>query len=60
MTDAGSAASHRGWRPEFDDLDTILEAAEAVLYRIDVQPAVAARLRAQVPARPSRTPQRGA
>jgi hypothetical protein len=52
MTDAGSAASHRGWRPEFDDLDTILEAAEAVLYRVCVQPAVAQRLVTQVPPRP--------
>lgn len=32
MTDAGSAASHRGWQPDADALDTILDAAEAVFY----------------------------
>jgi len=60
MTDAGSAAGHRGWRPQFEDINTILDAAEAVIYRICVQPAVAERLRSQVPARPARPPRRGA
>lgn len=52
MTDAGSAASHRGWRPEFQDLDTILDAAEALVHRVCVQPEAAQRLKGLVPARP--------
>lgn len=56
MTDAGSAASHRGWQPDTDALDTILEAAEAVLHRVMVAPGNAQRLRQQVPPKPLRKP----
>ena len=56
MTDAGSAASHRGWCPDPEALNTILDAAEAVLHRVAVQPGDAQRLRAVVPARPRRRP----
>lgn len=54
MTDAGSAASHRGWQPDADDLDTILDAAEAVLHRVMVLPSNAQRLQEQVPPKPPR------
>ncbi|MBM6577024.1 hypothetical protein KCP91_11615 [Microvirga sp. SRT01] len=54
MTDAGSAAGHRGWRPDPDQLDTILDAAEALLHCVAVQPARTARLRGAVPPRPTR------
>lgn len=54
VTDAGSAAGHRGWRPEPDELDTILDAAEALLHRIAVQPGRTERLRVAVPPRPAR------
>lgn len=54
MTDAGSAASHRGWKPEVDDLDTLIDAAESVLHRVLVLTPSAERLKAQVPPRPKR------
>lgn len=54
MTDAGSAASHRGWQPSPEALDTILDASEAMLFRVAVQPARAQRLRGAVPPRPVR------
>ena len=56
MTDAGSAASHRGWQPDAGALDTILDAAEAVLYRAMVLPRNAHRLQQQVPPKPARKP----
>ena len=56
MTDAGSAASHRGWQPDADALDTILDAAEAVLHRAMVLPSNAHRLQQQVPPKPARKP----
>jgi Domain of unknown function (DUF4145) len=34
MTDAGSAAAHRGWKPEPEELDSILEATETLLQRV--------------------------
>lgn len=58
MTDAGSAASHRGWQPSPDALDTILDASEAMLFRVAVQPARAQRLRGAVPQRPVCQPRR--
>ncbi len=58
VTDAGSAAGHRGWRPEPDQLDTILDAAEALLHRVAVQPERTERLRSAVPPRPVRGPAR--
>lgn len=54
MTDAGSAASHRGWQPDPEALDTILDTAEAVLHRVVVMPDHAQRLRQQVPPKPPR------
>lgn len=52
MTDAGSAAAHRGWRPEPEHLDKILEATEALLHRLVVLGPAAAKLRETVPPRP--------
>ena len=54
VTDAGSAAGHRGWRPEPDELDTILDVAEGLLHSVAVQPARTERLRVAVPPRPQR------
>jgi hypothetical protein len=54
MTDAGSAAAHRGWRPEPEQLETILDSAEAILHRVAVMMDRAARLRESVPPRPRR------
>jgi hypothetical protein len=34
MTDAGSAAAHRGWKPDLEELDSILAATEGLLQRV--------------------------
>jgi len=54
MTDAGSASAHRGWRPNPEQLEAILDSAEAILHRITVMIPRAARLRQSVPPRPPR------
>src|SRR5690606_4361918 len=59
MTDAGSAAAHRGWRPAPEQLETILDSAEAILHRITVMTPRAARLRQSVPPRPPRRSRTG-
>jgi hypothetical protein len=56
MTDAGTAAAHRGWRPEFEQLATILDSMEAILHRISVISPKAAELQQSVPPRPRRQP----
>ncbi|WP_363321726.1 DUF4145 domain-containing protein [Sphingomonas sp.] len=59
LTDAGSAAVHRGWRPEPEQLETILVAAEDFLNRVAVMPSKIETLRQAVPPRPSRPRRRG-
>jgi Domain of unknown function (DUF4145) len=54
MTDAGSAAAHRGWRPEPEELKSILDATEGLLHRVIVLAAAAEKIRARVPPRPKR------
>lgn len=51
LTDAGSAAAHRGWKPSAEELDTMMSIIEAFLYRTFLLGEAAKRLRAQVPAR---------
>ncbi len=54
LTDAGSAATHRGWRPTTEQLATIFDGTEAFLHRAFVlKPAVKA-MKASVPPRPKR------
>jgi hypothetical protein len=52
MTDAGSAAAHRGWKPEPEELDSILEATETLLQRVALQGAAAKKIKERVPPRP--------
>jgi len=33
LTEAGSAAAHRGWRPEIEELNTLMTILEQFLYR---------------------------
>ena len=36
LTDAGSASAHRGWKPESEQLTTLIDAMETFLYRVFV------------------------
>jgi uncharacterized protein DUF4145 len=54
MTDAGSAASHRGWKPEPEQLDTILAATEGLLQRVALLGPAAKKIRDEIPPRPER------
>lgn len=49
LTDAGSAAAHRGWRPEVGELDTILDGTEAFLHRALVLGGAIRAMQANVP-----------
>lgn len=52
MTDAGSAAAHRGWKPEPEELDSILDTTEGLLQRVALLGPAAAEIRKRVPPRP--------
>lgn len=54
MTDAGSAASHRGWKPEPEELDSILAATEGLLQRVALLGPAAKKIKDRVPPRPGR------
>ena len=54
LTDAGSAAAHRGWRPDSTQLATMMDVIEAFLYRNFVLDAEIKKLKSQVPERPAR------
>lgn len=51
LTEAGSAAAHRGWRPDPQELDVMMNIIEAFLYRTFVLDAEAGRLKESVPKR---------
>jgi hypothetical protein len=51
LTDAGSAAAHRGWKPKPTELDTMMGIIEAFLYRTFILDAAAKRLKQNVPAK---------
>jgi hypothetical protein len=55
LTDAGSAAAHRGWRPKPAQLATMMDVIEAFLYRNFVLDAEILKLKSQVPERPRRS-----
>lgn len=54
LTDAGSAAVHRGWKPGPEELDTMMNIIETFLYRTFILDAAAKRLKQNVPARQKR------
>lgn len=58
LTDAGGAAAHRGWRPEPPALATIIDGAEAFLYRALVLGDAVKAIQEEVPGRPRR-PKKG-
>lgn len=53
LTDAGSVAAHRGWKPDPKELDTMMSIIEAFLYRNFILDAATARLKQTVPKRRS-------
>ena len=55
ITDAGSAASHRGWKPEAEELDSILDATQALLQRIALLGTAAKKMGERMPPRPKRS-----
>jgi hypothetical protein len=58
MTDAGSAASHRGWKPEPEELDSILAATEGLLQRVALLGPAAKKIKDRVLPRPPATPKK--
>lgn len=54
LTDAGSAAAHRGWKPRLEELDAMMGIIESFLHRNFVLPHQARRLREAVPRRGER------
>lgn len=54
LTDAGSAAAHRGWRPKPRDLDTMIHIVESFLHRTFVIGDAAKRLKTCIPVKPKR------
>ena len=51
LTDAGSAAAHRGWRPTVEELNTLMDIGEQFLYRTIILDAEAERLKKSIPKR---------
>jgi hypothetical protein len=54
LTEAGSAAAHRGWRPTKRDLGTLMEIIESFVHHAFVLPHDAKTLAKGVPSRPGR------
>ena len=59
LTDAGSAAAHRGWKPEPEQLDTMMNIIEAFIYRAFILHAAAKRLQDNVPGKNAKPPSLG-
>jgi hypothetical protein len=54
LTDAGSAAAHRGWKPSPAQLNTVMSIVEAFIYRNFVLDAEVKKLKKQIPLRRKR------
>jgi Domain of unknown function (DUF4145) len=54
LTDAASAAAHRGWKPEATELDLMMDIIEAFIHRSFVLGGRADELKTRVPSRPAR------
>lgn len=53
LIDAGSAAAHRGWRPDPKNLTDMMQILEGFLHRAIILEDVAAKLKGSVPKRPA-------
>jgi hypothetical protein len=51
LTDAGSAAAHRGWKPTSEELDTMLEVIESFLHNTFILGEAAKKLKSRIPHR---------
>jgi hypothetical protein len=58
MTDAGSASAHRGWRPNPQELNTMLHLLEAFVHRNFVISDDVSKLKNAVPAKQKRRPKK--
>lgn len=56
LTDAGSAAAHRGWRPSSQELGTMMEIIEGFLHRSFILDSEAKKLKTMVPKRVNKPP----
>lgn len=54
LTDAGSAAAHRGWSPSLDELDTMMNILEGFIYRTLILDEQVAKLKPAIPSKPPR------
>lgn len=54
LVNAGSAAAHRAWRPQPDELNTMVEVVESFLHRSFIVGDGIAKLKASVPEKPRR------
>jgi len=54
LTDAGSAAAHRGWRPKPRELETMIQIVENFLHRSFILGDAAKQLKATIPPKPKR------
>lgn len=54
---AGSAAAHRGFEPEKNDVDAVIEIVEHLLNSQYVLPSAAKRIKSKTPSRPPRPPE---
>lgn len=54
LVDAGSAAAHSGWRPQVDELSTMIDVVESFLHRSFIVGGGIKKLKASVPAKPRR------
>jgi transcription elongation factor Elf1 len=52
--DAGSAAVHRGWKPEFEHIDAVRMTVEALIFSLFVNPERMSKLRTATPAKQKR------
>ena len=58
LTDAGSAAAHRGWQPSTNELNTIMSIVETFIHRKFILESEVKRLKAQIPRRKKRRKKR--
>jgi hypothetical protein len=58
LTDAGSAAAHRGWKPTADQLNTVMAIVETFIHRKVILEAEVKRLKGQIPQRKKRRKKR--
>jgi hypothetical protein len=57
LVDAGSAAAHRGWRPNTEELNTMIDVLESFLHRSFIVGDGIAKLKSAVPSKPKRASQ---